>query len=540
MLRNVLADYLNSISERDFDLPFLSLLPEMGFYDVHFTHGREEFGKDFIAKRLDDGIEMQYAFQTKAGDIGQGDWRDIKQQIFEASTNTLIHPNYNLSIPLKVFLVTTGKLKGTAPVDFQDFKRYMEGHHQNLTIDFWGKEQLIDKLEKYGLSGVYNATAKGLINYGNFYSFYGKSLQEYISDREIALYTEQWIDETLTRSQRIRLAVIEGEILANQCLNKGFLYEAIHIYLGVGRAILFELQVTQPADQPLLDLYQQVETRIFDYSKQYFIDFHQQWLAANKDLVGAIQGNSLMMGYLVQCSRVLEVIGFLYFLARTREASLQQEIKDFLLEFVATEPGCTHIAGDYYAVSLILPALVLIDCNANQQVKDFLHQCVKWIGDRYEQGVGLASVEADEQTEINTLLGYSFDFLDIQPNPSSLAATALSDLAAFFGDTKFYEDVVNDIMAVNIAPAYWQPPDTREIYRIDGDNVINFANIKYQETFSDFTLFQFAQHISNEPANYKVVVDVGPLSLLIVMLLLRDRYFPKIWPLFMSPKSGQT
>jgi hypothetical protein len=51
MLASVVAGYLDSVEEREFDVPFMALLRAMGFSDVHFLHGAQEFGKDFIAKR---------------------------------------------------------------------------------------------------------------------------------------------------------------------------------------------------------------------------------------------------------------------------------------------------------------------------------------------------------------------------------------------------------------------------------------------------------------------------------------------------------
>ncbi len=77
MLRNVLADYLNSLkNEREFDAPLMALLAAMGFQDIHFTHGQAEFGKDFIAKRREGKKLIQYVIQSKCGDISQGDWRN--------------------------------------------------------------------------------------------------------------------------------------------------------------------------------------------------------------------------------------------------------------------------------------------------------------------------------------------------------------------------------------------------------------------------------------------------------------------------------
>lgn len=51
MLQKVVEDYLESIREIQFFLPFSYLLQLQGYYDVHITHGSVEFGKDIIAKK---------------------------------------------------------------------------------------------------------------------------------------------------------------------------------------------------------------------------------------------------------------------------------------------------------------------------------------------------------------------------------------------------------------------------------------------------------------------------------------------------------
>ncbi len=71
MLRNVLEDYLSSVKEREFYYPLTALLHAMGFYDIHITDGGSEIGKDFVAKKVEDGITYQYVIQAKKGDINQ-------------------------------------------------------------------------------------------------------------------------------------------------------------------------------------------------------------------------------------------------------------------------------------------------------------------------------------------------------------------------------------------------------------------------------------------------------------------------------------
>jgi hypothetical protein len=73
MLAAAFENWIRTLRERDFDDTFLELLRAAGFYDLHFTHGQYEFGKDVIAK-LRGAPPVQYAFQSKAGDIGGSDW----------------------------------------------------------------------------------------------------------------------------------------------------------------------------------------------------------------------------------------------------------------------------------------------------------------------------------------------------------------------------------------------------------------------------------------------------------------------------------
>ena len=89
MLAAAIGNYIDSLTEREFDTPFIALLRLHGFTFIHFLHRSFEFGKDFIAKLKKDGVEYQYAFQTKAGDLGLSDWRACRGQIDMLRTNAL-------------------------------------------------------------------------------------------------------------------------------------------------------------------------------------------------------------------------------------------------------------------------------------------------------------------------------------------------------------------------------------------------------------------------------------------------------------------
>jgi hypothetical protein len=62
---------------------------------------------------------------------------------------------------------------------------------------------------------------------------------------------------------------------------------------------------------------------------------------------------------------------------------------------------------------------------------DLLRRVTVWLCDRHEQGMGLANVDAEEETETRILLGYPFEALPVEHASGSLLASAVCDLAAF-------------------------------------------------------------------------------------------------------------
>ncbi|MBA7716171.1 hypothetical protein ES703_125236 [subsurface metagenome] len=212
MLANVLGAYLDSIKEREFYLPFATLLRASGFNDVHFTHGNVEFGKDFIAKSDENGTTVQYSFQLKAGDVSQSDWRnDIMGQMLESALLGLSHPSFDKDAPHQTVLVVTGKMLGNAALSLQEFNlKQIEQTYGKRAILLWDREPLISKLETYGLGGVYQATASGFLSYGNFYQLYGEALEGHISQREIEEHSRQWLDESIEPPRRLLCSAINS------------------------------------------------------------------------------------------------------------------------------------------------------------------------------------------------------------------------------------------------------------------------------------------------------------------------------------------
>jgi len=531
VLRNVLVDYLRRVKEREFDFPFLTLLPAMGFSDVHFVHGHAEFGKDFIAKKVNGGARIQYSFQSKAGDISQADWRtDVMGQMLESVLTGLSHPNFDRSLPHQAVLVTTGRLKGNVALGLQDLNHKIEQQLHERRIDLWDQETLAGYLEEHGLGGVHRATVSGFRELGDFYMLYGKSLQGTISEREIERHSHQWFDESLDNDKRLLGVATEAEIIACQCIEHGLLYEALHAYLSALRFVLYAMhKATDPAETARTGaLCERAFEKLLLSCRAYVAQARQIWLEAEKDLVPVIEGPGTMITYLVHCARVLEASGYLYFLEEGIET--KRELASFIRDFVSSEPGCAHIPSERYAISLVLPTIALCTSSNLNIACDLLQRVVIWLCDRYEEGWGLASLEADPYDEIITLFGHPFDFIPERPHGGSLLASVVSDLAAFLGDKQLYSDVVNDIKATGIHPQYWQALDTDGLFSVEGADVITYPNIEYADTIAEFDSYDFAQHVVHEPQSFQVARVAGPLAVMGLMLLLRDRDFPTQWP----------
>ena len=157
MLRDVVAGFLDTVTEREFDAPLIALLAARGFTDVHFLHGPFEFGKDFIAKgpkpaygdtRTGDPASWtmhQFALQSKAGDLDLTKWREVRTQLDDARLDGLAHPSFDRDLPRAGVLVTTGRLTGGAPVQAQDY-RTTERHRGRPDVEVWDRERLLEWL----------------------------------------------------------------------------------------------------------------------------------------------------------------------------------------------------------------------------------------------------------------------------------------------------------------------------------------------------------------------------------------------------------
>jgi Restriction endonuclease len=525
LLRNVLAGFLENLpNERAFDMPFLALLSDMGFQDVHFTHGSAEFGKDFIAKRRNGRKVVQYSFQSKAGDLGQGAWRsEVMPQMLEAVVSGLSHPRFDRNLRHQAVLVVTGRLTGNAPVSFQDFNHNLETRYHKNAVDLWDRERLVEYFLLHGPESFYTEDATGVDAFASFLSTYGAALRGDLRTPTIELHSRAWL--TFGRKKKAFDAALESELLATACLRTGATYEAIFCILAQLRTTMASLHA-RPNDLMLRDIFRATRKRLATLADQYVTEIGEARALGGGTLLGAFAGIGTIVSYPAVCARSIEAAALGIFLGDRDQRARAEK----LMVAMVAEDGSSHPLSDRWAVSQVAAVLALVAVRQTDAARCLLHRVTLWVADRYDRGAGLAEFDASAEREVEYLLGYPFSGVHVERRSSSLLATVLCDLAAFMEDAQFFLDVVNELAAVDIKCEYFQVHDTDGQFRIEGADVVQYPSVEYRDELSSFSELDFGSHVPNEVRTFALEAVVGPGPFVGLMLLLRDRYFPALWP----------
>jgi hypothetical protein len=274
-----------------------------------------------------------------------------------------------------------------------------------------------------------------------------------------------------------------------------------------------------------------VEENIFPLCKEFFNQFKSDWEEAKDSLTQICfrDGFFPIVNYLVWCARFLEIAALYFFLSNDK--SEKDKVISFIAKFIEKENGCGHIPGDRYSATLVWPTLALIQSKKIDAAKNLVRRSAIWLCDKVEKGFGIAHWDADEQEETAMLLFYPFDFIRVEPHKSFYLATVLVDLAAFIGDKEFYADITNDLEACEIAYFYWQFPDTKAIFTIDTEECRKYSGMVY---YSDEIRHDYAEYLKDEPDSFQITQKAGLNSLVLLSILLKDRYFVKMWKQIVS------
>lgn len=456
MLHTAVAAFLDSVTEREFDPTILALLAEQGFHDIHFIHGSFEFGKDIIAKRMDPatGVTAQYAIQSKAGDMSQADWRAVRPQLEEAEYNTRGHPNYDPNLPRAAVLLLTGRLKGAAATDAQEFAQTI-ARRGIARLEFWDQEYLTGWLVSRPDLAILSLGEQQELQ-----SLLTDIRSGAIDEPALERFSRRWIE-----SGTASTAAIEGAILVNALREQGRLdlaaLCAIHQFRG---ACMRETGgTTSPHAESARRLFVAIAMLLLHAVEPLLDD---PMALARIDLHPAS-----LVSYAVAALRSAELLALAALVTDSDEE--RARLSDAVLTLTLTHPGAARPVSDQFAVSLI-PITLLVHRAIPARAADFLKKVAKWLMDRHDPergGLGLGNITEKPPHVVERLLGGYLAVTNVPRSQSSYVLTVLLDLCLALGENRLFNDVLADAQSFRITPCTTTVGSKTETFRRGGGPV---------------------------------------------------------------------
>ncbi|NJI58612.1 restriction endonuclease [Microbacterium oxydans] len=456
MLDAAIGDFLDTVTEREFDPVIIALLAARGFHDIHFIHGSFEFGKDIIAKRADPdtGIVHQYAIQSKAGDLGQHEWRAVRPQLEEAEYNTLGHPNFDDQMPRVAVLLTTGRLKGAAPSDAQQFAKTAEKRGL-ARIEFWDRHDLTGWLT--------SRPDLALLSLDDEHALQGMLVTvraDTVDEPQLERFSRRWIDGD---TAGIEAAVLINAFREHQRLDLAAM-TAIHMFRGV------LLRTGSTAESA---------RRLFCAVSMLLLDAVEPLLADPADLARVDLHPASLVTYAVTAVRTTEILALAALVHDDEDE--RARLTDAVITLATSHPGTARPVSDQFAFSLI-PITVVLHRSDPQRAAAYLRSVAQWLMERSDPeraGLGLGSMDETPLTVVERLLGGWLETTTLTRAQTSYVLTVLLDLCVAADLTDVFTDVRSDAGALRITPDATSVGTRRETFRRAGGTVRPVPRIMY-------------------------------------------------------------
>lgn len=514
MLSDAVDAFLDSVGERPFDEPLLALLRSQGFTDVHLVHGAGEFGKDAIAKR--DG--MQWALQSKAGDISQGEFRRMSGQLDELRRNPLSHPSFDTTLDRCCVLVCTGRLTGNAPVAAQQYDLYVREHGEpGLTV--WDRDDLRSMLLNDPEAALRGTSSLELL------PVFGAVESRDVSMDAIEEFSRRWTGWDHERLASV--GIIELALVADALARTERVDLACHATLTMVRAAW-----AAGDDEPDARLVADAAGGLFEAHASALLQRRTDGLTEPHGLILTFEPFVDWVTYPVRAIRTAELLALLAMRLRERGDQMADEVSAVVATLIENHPGCAHPFSDRYATSLIPMALVLHG-RADDSVDKLLREATRWLGERYEASeLGLAAEDSTPDEETERVFGSAFEWVAHRRRMESYLATVLADLAALFELADLYDDIRNDVLAVDAVPYIVEADDVPAQYLRTGQGLRRVMPLAYADQWPGSSVV-VARHHEWDADSFQLGRQNRFWDQLAIQAVLRDRHrMPALrgWP----------
>ncbi|WP_423447334.1 hypothetical protein AABM36_03090 [Kocuria sp. KSNUG] len=471
MLRAVVTTFLESLTEREFDAPLLALLSLQGFTDIHFIHGGFEFGKDVIAKRHDaDGQTLrQYSIQSKAGDLGQSDWRAVRPQLEECEYNTRAHPSFDAELPRVAVLVTTGILKGGAPVDAQEFKAAC-ANRGLADFEVWDRNTLVDWLCQDPSLGLADLSVQD-----DLVALLGSIARLQVTEPMLERHTRSWLEGDAA-PKRLARASIETAMMSHELRKAHRLdlaaFLALHLYRASWEPPNTETNgVRSAASNAALRLFISTATELLDQVEPLLDDPNR--------LAHSVAGVGYVFTYPAVCSRLAEIFSLLALIEPPADPA--KRAISAVASLAAHHPGTTRPPSDQFAAAILPVSTVLARTDVNA-ARAFLREVAQWLLDSYDankDGLGLGSIDEDEKTQFERIVAGKTTFTSLNVRNSSYLASVILDALSITDASELYDVVLKNMDALRLFATGFRADEVHARWRRGGPNVYPHPRIIY-------------------------------------------------------------
>lgn len=470
MLRAIVGTFLDSLSERELDAPLLALLATQGFTDIHFIHGSFEFGKDVIAKRAagHGHVRRQYSIQSKAGNIGQAEWRSIRPQLEECEYNTRAHPNFDKELPRVAVLVTTGRLKGSAATDAQEFRDACENRGL-ADFEVWDRTTLLDWLcldPSLGLTDI--GVQDELI------TMLGSIGRREVTEPMLERHSRRWLVDD-DDHKRLAHASIETSLIGNQ----------LHRMRRLDLAALAALHLYRAAWHPSAEPASSGASSTANAALRLFVSYADELLEQAEpllddplDLARSVMDIGAAITYPAVCCRLGEIFSLLALLG-TDDASARATTA--VLRLTAEHPGTARPPSDQFAASVV-PIIVVLAKSGQARVTRYLRKVSEWLLDRHDPtkaGLGLGSLDEDERTQFERLVAGATTITNLEMRNSSYMASVVLDALWAVDAGELYDAVLENLAALRVVASTTVAAEEHARWRRGGANVFAHPRVDF-------------------------------------------------------------
>ena len=294
--------------------------------------------------------------------------RAIRSKLEECEYNTRAHPNFDEDLPRVAVLVTTGRLKGSAAVDAQEFRKACEKRGL-ADLEVWDRSTLLDWLCLDPSLGLTEIRVQD-----DLVALLTSVARRTVTEPSLERHSRQWLTGDDNR-HRLARASIETSLICTELVTVRRLdlaaLTALHLYRAAWVPLSAEAGSATVSNASL---------RLFVSYATQLLDQTVPLLSNPKHLADTVMDAGYVITYPATCSRLAEVFALLALLS---ESGVSARAANAVATLASDHPGTARPPSDHFAASLV-PLVVVLVRHDREAAVQFMRKVSIWLLDRHD------------------------------------------------------------------------------------------------------------------------------------------------------------